>query len=636
MPYLRLHKASAAFIFALPRWKKRVLMVAADILMLAFAVWLGYAIRLGEWYPQLGDGMWLMLLAPVISIPFFIHLGLYRAVIRYIGSQALITVGKGAFFSTLVMAVLVALLHLQGIPRSVLFIYFGLAFLLLGGSRYMVRYWHYFVLHRSSASQPVIIYGAGQAGMQLASALGRGREFSPALFVDDNPALHRSVIQGLQVYAPAELPELVQRFGIGHILLAMPAADQTRRAHILTRLEHLPVHVRSIPAASDLVSGRSAIEDLHDIDIGELLWRAPVPPDIERIQQFLVGKVVMVTGAGGSIGSELCRQIVAQNPSKLILFENSELALYQIERELVDKWTGSSTKDHLIPVLGSVQNSARLEQTLREHQIQIVFHAAAYKHVPLVEYNPIEGIQNNSFGTLTAARAAKAAGVERFVLISTDKAVRPTNVMGASKRLAEMTLQALAKEEGATVFAMVRFGNVLGSSGSVVPLFQQQIAAGGPVTVTHPDVIRYFMSIPEAAQLVLQAGAMAKGGEIFLLDMGDPVKIVDLAKRLIKLSGHRAVETPQPGGIVIEFSGLRPGEKLFEELLISGGQKTSLHPQILQADDGCPPWNELSGELKLLQEACDKSDISAIHQILMNRVEGCRLTLPASVLKKGD
>lgn len=612
----------ASRFFHLPRWQKRVLTVGADTAMLAFAVWMGFAIRLGELTPNMGMGVWLMLIAPLVSIPIFIKLGLYRAVIRYIGSQALLIVVRGAFLSTLAMAVAVLLLKLQEVPRSLFFIYFGLAFLMLGGSRYLVRYWYYVVLHKGAQGYPVGIYGAGQSGIHLANALGRKGDYVPLFFVDDNVALQGAVIQGLPVYSPQRLPKLVDELHITQLLLAMPTADRHRRKEILQQLEHLPVHVRSVPDASVLVSGKSNVDDLHEIDVDDLLGRSAVAPDASLIGSVLGGKSVMVTGAGGSIGSELCRQVLKHHPRKLVLFELSEHALYQIERELIELAGQEIT---LVPVLGSVQDEKRVLEVMRQHQIQLVYHAAAYKHVPLVEHNPIQGVYNNCFGTTATAKAAAAAQVERFVLISTDKAVRPTNVMGASKRLAEMALQVLAAGNTNTIFSMVRFGNVLGSSGSVAPLFRQQIQAGGPVTVTHPDIIRYFMSIPEAAQLVLQASAMAEGGEIFLLDMGEPVKIVDLAKRMIRLSGAKIKGEGDVQGIEIAYTGLRPGEKLYEELLISGASKTTRHPQILQAADGSPEQEKLQQTLNALGAACEQRDYDTVRSLLMQTVEGCQL-----------
>jgi FlaA1/EpsC-like NDP-sugar epimerase len=623
----------ALTVFSLKRWQKRALMIAADIAMMSLAVWLGYAIRLGDLRPNMEEGVWLLLLAPTLSIPVFIHLGLYRAVIRYIGNQALMTVAYGAFLSTLMLALSVWLFHFKGVPRSLVFIYFGLVLMLIGGSRYLVRYYYYFVLHKGDHAQRMAIYGAGQSGMQLAQALRRGRGFAPVFFVDDNPALQGTVVQGLPVAAPAELPALINRYDVGQVLLAMPSAAQARRREILSQLEHLPVHVRSIPGMAELVTGKRTIDELNEIDIDDLLGRVAVAPDHAMIEASLHGRRLAVTGAGGSIGSELCRQMMRYKPSALVLLDVSEHALYQIERELAEINQGGGYGVLLVPVLGSVRDEGFLTRAFQEQQVQTVYHAAAYKHVPLVEANPFEGVLNNTIGTLTCARAAMAAGVERFVLISTDKAVRPTNVMGASKRLAEKALQGLSSQPGATTFSMVRFGNVLGSSGSVVPLFRQQIQQGGPVTVTHPEVIRYFMSIPEAAQLVLQAGAMAHGGEIFLLDMGEPVRIVDLARRMIKLSGLKVADEPSAasstsGRIAISFTGLRPGEKLYEELLISGAHVPTGHPQIRAAQEAPVRWETMVPVFDALEKACKAHDDERLRALLNEWVEGCQL-MPA-------
>lgn len=613
--------------FDLRRQQKQLLMLIADCMLLPLAVWSSYAVRLGDWVPSLGNGFWLMIFSPFVSIPIFIKFGFYRAVIRYIGSQAFLTVIKGAALSTLAMSMLVAAFRFHDVPRSLFLLYFGFVCVFIGGSRYLVRHYYYYALHLGENSIAVAIYGAGQTGIQLSSSLAKSRTYSPVAFIDDNVALQNTVVQGLKVVSPEEINKLIELHNIQQVLLALPSADNASRKKIIRELENYPVHVRSIPNLSELVSGKSSLDELHEVDIEDLLGRTQVAPDQLLISDCIANKNVIVTGAGGSIGSELCRQILRHTPNVLVLFEVSEVALYQIDRELRYIAQTEAMTVRIVPVIGSVADSQRMKESFLQNQIQIVFHAAAYKHVPLVEQNPIEGIRNNSFGTLIAAKAAKAANVERFVLISTDKAVRPTNVMGASKRLAEMALQGLAQEGGETIFAMVRFGNVLGSSGSVVPLFRKQIQAGGPVTVTHPDVIRFFMTIPEAAQLVLQAGSMAKGGEIFLLDMGEPVSILELAKRMIKLSGApiQIGTDPIQGAIAIEFTGLRPGEKLYEELLISGSPRPTSHPQILRGEDGCTSYEELQGWFSQLEEACEKRDLNAVYKFIMNRVEGCTL-----------
>ena len=552
-------------VFHLSRWQKRLIMICADLLMIPFALWASFAMRHGSWQPELNDGVWLLLVAPLLSIPIFIKLGLYRAVIRFLGNQALAVVVTGISVSVVALLIVTALFDLQGIPRSVYIIYWGAALLLVGGSRYFARRSYHFANNKVQRTN-VAIYGAGTSGAQLAQALLNSAEFRPVLFLDDDLSLQKSFVHGLKIHSPLELADLIERYQLKQLLLAMPSVELSQRRVILHRLEHLPVHVRTIPGMADLVSG-SSIEELREIEIDDLLGRAPVAPNKKLLSSNVVGKRVMVTGAGGSIGSELCRQIVRQSPTTLVLFEVSEFSLYQIERELLELCRHEKFSVEIVPILGSVQNQVRVSEAITKHSVNTMYHAAAYKHVPLVEQNPVEGMQNNALGTYRAAYAAYEAKIERFVLISTDKAVRPTNVMGASKRMAELALQALAQLPGSTTFSMVRFGNVLGSSGSVVPLFRKQLKAGGPITVTHPDIIRFFMTIPEAAQLVIQAGAMSKGGEVFLLDMGKPVKIVDLAKRMIRLSGLQERNAANPDGdIAIEYTGLRPGEKLYEEL----------------------------------------------------------------------
>ena len=611
-------------VFHLSRWQKRLIMICADIVMIPFALWASFAMRHGSWQPELNDGVWLLLVAPLLSIPVFIKLGLYRAVIRFLGNQALAAVVIGISVSVVALLLITALFDLQGIPRSVYIIYWGTALLFVGGSRHFVRR-SYHRANNKIRRTNVAIYGAGTSGAQLAQALFNSSEYRPVLFLDDDLALQKSFVHSLKIHSPLELADLIERYQLKQLLLAMPSVELSQRREILHKLEHLPIHVRTIPSMADLVSG-SSIEELREIEIEDLLGRAPVAPNQELLSSSVKGKRVMVTGAGGSIGSELCRQIIRQSPIKLVLFEISEFALYQIERELIELCRHEQLTLEIVPVLGSVQNQVRIAETLREHEVQTVYHAAAYKHVPLVERNPVEGLQNNALGTYRTALAAYEAKVERFVLISTDKAVRPTNVMGASKRMAELALQALAQLPGNTVFSMVRFGNVLGSSGSVVPLFRKQLKAGGPITITHPDIIRYFMTIPEAAQLVIQAGAMSKGGEVFLLDMGKPVKIVDLAKRMIRLSGlQQKTEAHPQGDIALEYTGLRPGEKLYEELLMEGDVSPTLHPRIFHAHEEKVSWDEYQEILDNLTTACNRRDVEFIYIMLRTYVSGFKL-----------
>lgn len=617
------HKNPYAGIFQLQRWQKRLLMLTTDLVLLPLAVWAAFAMRLGSWTPDLKDGVWLLVLAPLVSIPIFAKFGLYRAIIRYIGGQAIQATFVGVLLSSLLLVALASLFDAEGIPRSVYPIYVGTAFLLIGGSRYLIRRYYRFMQDKKGNKIPAAIYGAGESGRQLASMLTRSPEYAPILYVDDEATLHNTTIAGIKVYDPLLLPILIEKYQIQQVLLAIPSASNARRRDIIAQLEKLPIHVRTIPSLNDLVSGNSDIDHLREIDIEELLGRIPVAPDGNLLSANIYQKNIMITGAGGSIGSELCRQIIRLSPKQLVLFESSELALYQIERELQELMARENLTIPLIPTLGSVQDRLRVEETLRANRIQTLYHAAAYKHVPMVECNPIEGIRNNTFGTFYTAQAALNVGVERFVLISTDKAVRPTNVMGASKRLCELILQGFSQVSSKTVFCMVRFGNVLGSSGSVVPLFRRQIQEGGPITVTHPDIIRFFMTIPEAAQLVIQAGAMAKGGEVFLLDMGEPVKILDLAKRMIHLSGLRVQDDTNPhGDIRIEVTGLRPGEKLYEELLIDSDAEKTEHPRIFKANENCLPWLELKAVLDKLRHACEQRNLSVVYRLLGENVQG--------------
>ncbi len=617
------HKNPYASIFQLQRWQKRLLMLTTDLVLLPLAVWAAFAMRLGSWTPDLKDGVWLLVLAPLVSIPVFAKFGLYRAIIRYIGGQAIQATFVGVLLSSLLLVALASLFDAEGIPRSVYPIYVGTAFLLIGGSRYLIRRYYRFMQDKKGNKIPVAIYGAGESGRQLASMLTRSPEYAPILYLDDEATLHNTTIAGIKVYDPLLLPILIEKYQIQQVLLAIPSASNARRRDIIAQLEKLPIHVRTIPSLNELVSGNSDIDHLREIDIEELLGRIPVAPDENLLSANIYQKNIMITGAGGSIGSELCRQIIRLSPKRLVLFESSELALYQIERELQELMAHENLTIPLIPTLGSVQDRLRVEETLRANRIQTLYHAAAYKHVPMVECNPIEGIRNNTFGTFYTAQAALNVGVERFVLISTDKAVRPTNVMGASKRLCELVLQGFSQVSSKTVFCMVRFGNVLGSSGSVVPLFRRQIQEGGPITVTHPDIIRFFMTIPEAAQLVIQAGAMAKGGEVFLLDMGEPVKILDLAKRMIHLSGLRVQDDTNPhGDIRIEVTGLRPGEKLYEELLINSDAEKTEHPRIFKANENCLPWLELEAVLDKLRHACEQRNLSVVYRLLGENVQG--------------
>ncbi len=603
-------------VFAgLSRPRKRVISVLSDLAFLLFSLWAAFSLRLETFFSFPTTEHWVLFgVTALITVFLFARLGLYRAVVRYMSERALMTVLLGIAGSALALIVVAYVMQLS-IPRSVPVLYGALAFLFVTGTRFGVRS----LLNRPRhlAKAPVLIVGAGQTGLQLASALSQGFEYRPVAFISLVADNHRAMIDGMPVYSLNEAARAVRRHRVERILLAIDPAANIDRQQLLGSLEGLPVPVQTVPSMSELVTGKATISDVRDLEIDDLLGREPVQYDCAEVAASLHNKVVMVTGAGGSIGSELCRQIIQQRPAQLLLFEQSEYALYAIERELQNLCETEGLTIELHALLGSVTHRRRVESAMRTFGVHTVYHAAAYKHVPLVEQNVIEGVQNNVFGTWYTAEAAIAAGVERFVLVSTDKAVRPTNVMGASKRLAELVLQGLAQRQSATVFSMVRFGNVLGSSGSVVPLFRDQIRNGGPVTVTHPEIIRYFMTIPEASQLVLQAGAMGEGGEVFVLDMGEPVRIAELACKMIHLMGFTEKSDANPhGDIEIVYSGLRPGEKLYEELLIGDDPQKTRHSRIMMAREIAMGWEELETLLENLMLASRNFDCQQVVQLL--------------------
>ncbi len=609
------------FIWNLSRLYKRIISLFVDSFFVIGAFYAAYWTRIGD-VKQLGDSVtqYVLIGTLFITLLSFSKLGLYRAILRYLTFHALAVVSIG----TLISAASVGLLAYYfdaAIPRSVPLIYGANLCILCGGSRLIVR--TLVAQTYAKGKKRVLIYGAGAAGRQLALALRSSDTHRVVRFIDEDVTLENTVILGLPVETVSHADKLVEDHNIDQILLAVPSASRERRKKILDTLVHLPTEVLTIPDMSDIVSGKASIDELKDVAIEDLLGRDPVAPQQSLMEANIKDKVVMVTGAGGSIGSELCRQIIRQSPKTIVLFELSEFGLYQIDRELRLLAESESIEIEIAPLLGSVQRINRLSATMKAFSVQTVYHAAAYKHVPLVEHNVVEGVRNNIFGTFYTAKAAIEANVESFVLISTDKAVRPTNVMGTTKRVAELGLQALAakenEKESGTRFCMVRFGNVLGSSGSVIPLFKKQIAVGGPVTVTHPDIIRYFMTIPEAAQLVIQAGAMGKGGDVFVLDMGEPVKIVDLATNLINLSGLDVKSGNNPyGDIEIQFSGLRPGEKLFEELLIGDDVQKTAHERIMTANESFLPLEEYQVLIDTLDEACHNFDHETIRQLLIH------------------
>lgn len=613
-------------VWGMPRPLKRFVSVVVDIVFISLALWGAFYARLGEVSSYLSNPeYWHVLLASsFITIVFFIHLGLYRAILRYMGMKAIATIVSGALVSAL-SVVLFSYYFQVFLPRSVPILYTAFLVSLCGGSRLLVRFLVSDLL--GSHKIPVIIYGAGKAGRQLQNILKQGEEYRVVAFIDDNRKLHRTMIQGVSVFRRKYLARTIEQHKVVKVLMAMPTASSKDKKSVIEALSKFPVEVLTIPNFADIVNGRLKIDHLKEVAIEDLLGRDPVEPSQELLDKNIKDKVVMVTGAGGSIGSELCRQIIQQQPDRLVLFEISEFSLYQIDRELSGLVSQAGLSVEIIPLLGSVQRIHRLSNAMKSFKVQTVYHAAAYKHVPLVEYNVVEGVRNNVFGTYYTAQAAIEAGVESFVLISTDKAVRPTNVMGTTKRMAELGLQALAEQEelkeNGTRFCMVRFGNVLGSSGSVIPLFKKQIAMGGPVTVTHPDIIRYFMTIPEAAQLVIQAGAMGKGGDVFVLDMGEPVKIAELAKNLIHLSGLEIKDESNPDGeIEIHYSGLRPGEKLFEELLIGDNVNRTAHQRILTANESYLSVEDYQVLLQQIDDACHITAHEKIRQLLLDAPTG--------------
>jgi FlaA1/EpsC-like NDP-sugar epimerase len=624
---------------------KRAVVVAVDVALALVSTWLAFTLRLEELNKPSGAQWWAYICAPGLAVPIFVRFGLYRAIFRYTGQAALQATAKAVGVYAVVLSVVLLWARWPMVPRTLGVLQPLIFLVLVGASRAWARLWLADMGHTSvMRSGRLLIYGAGQAGAQTAAALALSSQYALLGFIDDDPHKIGQSVNGVPVYGVNEIPHLLARQGVTDILLAMPSAPRGRRNAILQALRSHPVHVQTLPGLADLASGRVSVQDVRELDLEDLLGRDPVPPNAELLARDLRGKVVLVTGAGGSIGSELTRQILLQRPRQLVLLDHSEFALYTIHQELDGLCRQQQQTTEVVPLLGNVTQRARVEQVLNAYRPHTVYHAAAYKHVPMVECNACEGVINNVLGTWYTAQAAVQCGAARFVLVSTDKAVRPTNVMGATKRVAEMVLQALAAavesaapaveahgdaESAApalTTFCMVRFGNVLGSSGSVVPLFRQQLAAGGPLTVTHQDVTRYFMTIPEAAQLVLQAGAMGQGGDVFVLDMGDPVRIMDLARRMIDLSGLSVRDAANPDGDVeIAVTGLRPGEKLFEELLIGDNPVPTAHPRIFMAREDFLPWDTLAPELAALQTAALADDAPAVKAVLKRCVHGYQI-----------
>jgi len=616
------------YFLSLSRLAKRLIMACVDVFLVISTVLCSFSMRLGEWYWPQGEVTYLIFLAPVLALPVFAQFGLYREIIRYIGFKALWVVVQAVTFYALAWGVLIHLSAVEGIPRSVILINWFMAILFIGSSRMLARWWFSGkvtpTLNKGSDQKRVVIYGAGAAGIQLAAALAHSKEIKPVAFIDDDKSLLGHNISGLKVHAIDEMPQILAALNIQEVLLAMPSVSRLRKNTIIELLGAYPLLVRSVPGVAELAQGYVKVDDLNVVKIEDLLGRDPVLPNQNYLEANVRAKVVMVTGAGGSIGSELSRQIIRLKPEKLILFDHSEFSLYTVDQEIMS-YSSKDSNLEVVSILGAVTDYSLLEFVCQKYNVQTIYHAAAYKHVPLIEFNHSIAVKNNIFGTLYCAQAAIACKVETFVLISTDKAVRPTNTMGATKRFSEMILQSLfhkhVKNRSATRFAMVRFGNVLNSSGSVIPLFREQIDNGGPVTVTDPNITRYFMTIPEAASLVIQAGAMSEGGDVFLLDMGEPVRIFDLAMKMIHLSGLKVKsEKSLDGDIEIRFTGLRPGEKLYEELLIGGDALPTGHQLIMRANEEMLIWDDLSVILDDLEKAMELNDDKRVISVLKKAV----------------
>ena len=602
--------------------QKRYFMMVADALILAAALWLAIALRYGDFYKDMSSFWWLFPAVSLVGIVSFIKLDLYRAIVRYIGPSSMLPVIQGVTLSTFAVSIIAYISNAESFPRSAPMIYWFVAIMMVGGGRLIVRAYFYGIFNNYLQREPVAIYGAGESGAQLAITLLNDAEFIPVVFIDDNQSLRRNTIHGIRVYEPAYLSRLVKEFGIKRILLAIPSATFEQRGRILNELSRLPIQISTVPDISQLITGQADVAQIEEIDISDLLGRDMVPPDENLLRDSIEGKSVLVTGAGGTIGSELCRKILKANPKRLVLYDNSEFALYSLEQELLE----NEVKVELVFLLGSVLNKVYIAKVMEDFCVNTVYHAAAYKHVPMVERNIVEGLRNNVLGTWYVAQAAHQNGVDKLVLISTDKAVRASSVMGVSKRLAELVIQGFAALESETRYCMVRFGNVLGSSGSILPLFRHQIEKGGPVTVTHKEADRFFMTTSEAAELVIQAGAMATDGELFLLDMGDPVRILDFAKKMIHLHGKRV---GKPNGlenqddfIDIVYTGLRPGEKLKEELIIGQLVTGTEHPKIMKAREECLSFKTIEEICVSLEQACQNKDYLLLQKLLKQAVPG--------------
>lgn len=605
----------------LSRRQKQALMIMSDVIILLLAIWLSFALRLGVLWPdKILSNLWIFLIIPLVSIPLFIRFGLYKSVLKFMGTKVIVTAFQSITITSLFVGFAMMIFREADMPRTVILIFWFVSSILIIIMRFLYKGYLYSWDNFVNDRKPTIIYGAGSAGAQIVESLRKNHEYAPIAFIDDDKSKQGTFINFTRIHPFSDLKDIIKKRKVKAILLAIPSLSEQRKRDLLKKLSKYPVEVKLLPSLSEIVSGRVSIENIRHVQVEDILGRTPVKPKTSLLKKNITGKNVLVTGAGGSIGSELCRQILKLKPNKIVLFEHSEFNLYSIDYEL----TSLGEKDcEIIPVLADVKSINKVENAIKENKINTIYHAAAYKHVPMVEKNTVEGVFNNVMGTYNVAVCARDNNVENMVLISTDKAVRPTNVMGASKRFSELVLQALNSEESNTCFSMVRFGNVLDSAGSVVPLFRRQIKEGGPVTVTHAKVTRYFMSIPEAVQLVLQAGAMAKGGDVFVLDMGEPVRILDLAHRMIYLSGLSPITSENPeGDIKIKFTGLREGEKLYEELLIGKDVIQSKHPQIMQANEDFLSWQKVSSLIEDIKTNHEKLDDDSMRKVLIENVEG--------------
>ena len=605
----------------LSRRQKQALMIMSDVIILLFAIWLSFALRLGVLWPdKILSNLWIFLIIPLVSIPLFIRFGLYKSVLKFMGTKVIITAFQSITITSLFVGFSMMIFRESDMPRTVILIFWFVSSILIIIMRFLYKGYLYSWDNFVNDRKPTIIYGAGSAGAQIVESLRKNHEYAPIAFIDDEKSKQGTFINFTRIYPFSDLKDIIKKRKVKAILLAIPSLSEQRKRDLLKKLSKYPVEVKLLPSLSEIVSGRVSIENIRHVQVEDILGRTPVKPKTSLLKKNITAKNVLVTGSGGSIGSELCRQILKLKPNKIVLFEHSEFNLYSIDYEL--KSLGEKDCE-IVPVLADVKSINKVENAIKENKIDTIYHAAAYKHVPMVEKNIVEGVFNNVMGTYNVAVCARDNNVENMVLISTDKAVRPTNVMGASKRFSELVLQALNSEESTTCFSMVRFGNVLDSAGSVVPLFRRQIKEGGPVTVTHAKVTRYFMSIPEAVQLVIQAGAMAKGGDVFVLDMGEPVRILDLAHRMINLSGLSPITSENPeGDIKIKFTGLREGEKLYEELLIGKDVIQSKHPQIMQANEDFLSWQKVSSLIEEIKTYHEKLDDDSMKKILIENVEG--------------